>query len=72
MLSWLERKAAAAFFGSPPTSTVEEALDQFMQVGSLKNKQPESQSGIIFDSPENVQWCECFLIVWLTPLAHLK
>lgn len=35
MLSWLERKAAAAFFGTPPTSTAEEALEHFMQAESL-------------------------------------
>ncbi|XP_076442855.1 regulator of microtubule dynamics protein 1-like [Babylonia areolata] len=35
MLSWLERKAAAAFFGAPPTSTVEEALQHFMQAENL-------------------------------------
>lgn len=35
MLSWLERKAAAAFFGSPPTATVEEALEHFEEAERL-------------------------------------
>ena len=31
-VSWLEKKAAAALFGSPPESTYEEALESFMKV----------------------------------------
>ena len=30
-LSWITRRAAAALFGEPPTSSVEEALDEFMK-----------------------------------------
>lgn len=32
-MSWLEKKVAAALFGTPPTSTVEEALQNFLKVG---------------------------------------
>jgi hypothetical protein len=32
MLSWFERKAAAALFATPPTSTAEEALTHFLEV----------------------------------------
>ena len=31
-VSWLEKKAAAALFGTPPESTYQEALDSLMQV----------------------------------------
>lgn len=31
-VSWLEKKAAAALFGSPPESTYQEALDNLMKV----------------------------------------
>ena len=31
-ISWLEKKAAAALFGSPPESTYQEALDSLMKV----------------------------------------
>eukprot|EP00729_Bicosta_minor_P023612 gene23612-19897_t len=30
-LSWITRRAAAALFGEPPNSTIEEALDEFMK-----------------------------------------
>lgn len=33
-MSWLEKKVAAALFGTPPTSTVEEALQNFLKVGA--------------------------------------
>jgi len=32
-LSWLERKAAAAFFAEPPSATFEEAIADFLRVG---------------------------------------
>ncbi|XP_069116108.1 regulator of microtubule dynamics protein 1-like [Argopecten irradians] len=35
MLSWLERKAAAALFATPPTSTAEEALNNFLEAERL-------------------------------------
>lgn len=31
-MSWLEKKVATALFGTPPTSTVEEALQNFLKV----------------------------------------
>ena len=31
-LSWLEKKAATAFFAAPPESSYEEALECFMRV----------------------------------------
>ena len=34
-LSWLEKKAAAALYATPPESTFDEALGDFMQVESL-------------------------------------
>lgn len=33
-MSWLEKKVAAALFGTPPTSTVEEALQNFLKVSA--------------------------------------
>lgn len=35
MLSWIERKAAAALFATPPTATAEEALDHFLKAEQL-------------------------------------
>lgn len=32
MLSWVERRAAATLFAAPPTATVDEALDHFLEV----------------------------------------
>jgi len=32
MMSWVERKMAAALFAVPPTATIDEALCHFMQV----------------------------------------
>lgn len=36
MLSWVERRAAATLFAAPPTATVEEALDHFLEADRLK------------------------------------
>ena len=35
MMTWVERKMAAALFAVPPTATVDEALSHFMDVCSL-------------------------------------
>ncbi|NWU36484.1 RMD2 protein, partial [Hylia prasina] len=35
-LSWLEKKVATALFGTPPTSTVEEALQNFLKAEEMR------------------------------------
>jgi len=35
MMTWVERKMAAALFAIPPTATVDEALSNFMEVSSV-------------------------------------
>lgn len=35
MLSWWQRKAASAFVAEPPTSSIEEALENFLKVNSM-------------------------------------
>ena len=37
-LGWVERKAAAAFFGTPPSATLEEALGCFLKADKLEAK----------------------------------
>ena len=32
MLSWIERQAAATLFAAPPTATIDEAINEFMEV----------------------------------------
>ena len=36
MLSWWQRKAASAFVAEPPSSSIEEALENFLKVESKK------------------------------------
>jgi regulator of microtubule dynamics protein 3 len=36
MLSWVERRAAATLFAAPPTATVDESLDHFLEADRLK------------------------------------
>jgi len=38
-LSWLERKAAAAFFAEPPSATFEEAITDFLRVEEIRPSQ---------------------------------
>ncbi|VDO69119.1 unnamed protein product [Haemonchus placei] len=35
-LSWIERKAAAVFYSTPPTATIEEALEDFLAAYEIK------------------------------------
>uniref|UniRef100_A0A914KUV7 Uncharacterized protein n=1 Tax=Meloidogyne incognita TaxID=6306 RepID=A0A914KUV7_MELIC len=44
-LTWLERKAAAAFYSKPPEATFEEAIDDFLAVLSL---QPDWLDNLFF------------------------
>ncbi|CAD5223706.1 unnamed protein product [Bursaphelenchus okinawaensis] len=44
-LGWLERKAAAAFFATPPTATFDEAIVDFAEVDKLK---PEWVENLIY------------------------
>ena len=39
MLSWVERNAAAVLFGTPPTSTVEEAIAYFEKAEERSSKE---------------------------------
>ena len=40
MLSWVERRLAATLFATPPTATVEEALEHFLRVDALTQSRP--------------------------------
>ena len=40
MLTWVERQVAATLFATPPTSSVEEALDNFVNVSVTECTRP--------------------------------
>ncbi len=51
MLSWLERKAAATLYATPPTSTVEEAMQHFFKANiSRANTKRHTMHLCVFDS----------------------
>ena len=64
-LGWVERKAASAFFGTPPTSTVEDSLKCFMRADELEDNVWKDNMLWIAKCllalkrvPEAVQWVE--------------
>lgn len=36
MLTWIERKVASTLFATPPTSTVEDALESFLNAENIQ------------------------------------
>ena len=60
MLSWWQRKAASAFVAEPPTSSIEEALENFLKV-QCKKIQHDNISVFTNEVREH-SWQACILM----------
>lgn len=62
-MSWLEKKVATALFGAPPTSTVEEALQNFLKVGPTQgfslSVYQQLYATVVNKSAEEIVFCSC-------------
>ena len=74
MLSWIERKAAAALFASPPTASIDQALENFLKVRYLKttflNNTCMASAKLIFYLFYKHSSCFMFLAIFFAPLAR--